>query len=1030
MDPKQFKNPDSILRPAPFWAINDRITPDETARQMGDMIDVGLSGGFFHSRAGLITDYLGEEWFAAMDAALAVAKKRDGYVWLYDEDLWPSGNAGGQVAAMKDEYREASLQAWVLAAGEPVPDLTEDQEIKYCYVLHELDGMNLVRYEAVPASKVGSATGSERLVIVRAYGNKTGWWGGESYANLLHPEAMREFVKMTHDVYAARIGSEFGKRVPGIFTDEPQITFREANIAWYDGLPDVYARWTGRDFAADLPFMFFNGPECRKVRLLVHRTVLRQFLESYSKPIFEWCEEHGIEHTGHYNAEDSLHHQLICHGGGVMSHYRYQQAPGIDHLCRQVEPMLLTCKQVASAARQLGRPRVLTEIFGVTRHTNTFEHFKWIGDYDLVMGANFFVPHLTWYSARGRRKRDYPPVWNYQQTYWHDLNPLNDYFTRVAHATTRGKAVVDVLMLHPIESAAASRRIGFKLPPSTSGGAGKVPLDPPDDDFSMVNRLDGYFRSALDAVLTSGRDCDLGDEGYIEDMGSVAGDTFVIGEMKYKVVVVPPSVTWRPKTTELVEKFVANGGKLIILGELPSEIDCEPARERWIELASKPNVILLPCATQEIQQAIDEAAPKRFSLKGADGRSSKLTYVQHRIDGDQQIIFIANSDNENGRDYVLTFPDCAGKALVRWDPVAGSCETAAARAQGRDLRYGFHLPPSGSLLVTLGGDVSGCVAEKPAPNLSGGTVVKLPDEFDFVRCEENVLVMDRMSVSFDGGKTFEPENLELRVRKGLAKRYDTQAALEWQPWVAIRKKLFDGKGGDIVLRYTFTSDLEKPRSYVVIEDLHKGELMVNGSPVDTSNAGWHWDRGFGKVEITEHVKKGENIVDFAVHYDFLTEVESAYIVGDFGVEMMDPFRGKIVSEPAKLKIGPWNDQGYPFYAGKMIYKAELPAVSGGRTFLRLIGPSGTLFKVRLNGENAGSLLWRPYEVEIKPKQGKNELEIEVVSSLQNAWGPLHEINGDDNLWCGPHAFEDENFLREEVNSFPYGLVGGVELIRL
>ncbi len=58
-----------------------------------------------------------------------------------------------------------------------------------------------------------------------------------------------------------------------------------------------------------------------------------------------------------------------------------------------------------------------------------------------MLGANFFVPHLTWYSAKGRRKRDYPPVWNYQQTYWDELRPLNDYFTRVAHALTRGKAV-------------------------------------------------------------------------------------------------------------------------------------------------------------------------------------------------------------------------------------------------------------------------------------------------------------------------------------------------------------------------------------------------------------------------------------------------------------------------------------------------------------------------------------------------------------------------------------------------------------
>ena len=56
MNLKKFECPDSIYRPAPFWSINDRITPDEAARQVEGMIDVGLSGGFFHSRPGLVTD--------------------------------------------------------------------------------------------------------------------------------------------------------------------------------------------------------------------------------------------------------------------------------------------------------------------------------------------------------------------------------------------------------------------------------------------------------------------------------------------------------------------------------------------------------------------------------------------------------------------------------------------------------------------------------------------------------------------------------------------------------------------------------------------------------------------------------------------------------------------------------------------------------------------------------------------------------------------------------------------------------------
>lgn len=1032
MDLKGFSNPQSILRPAPFWAINDRITPQETARQIEDMISVGLSGGFFHSRAGMITDYLGEEWFDAMKAALDVANRKDGYLWLYDEDLWPSGNAGGQVAGMKDEYRATLLQAILVPAGEPDPELSQDQELRRCYAIKQRDGLFIKDYETVPLDKLEQARGYERLFAVSAYAPKIGWWGGESYANLLNPEAVQQFIRMTHEVYKQHLGAEFGKRIPGIFTDEPQVDHAYNAIAWYDGIPARYSEWTGRDWWADFPFMFFDGPESCKIRLLAHRAILRQFLEAYSKPIYEWCEANGLEHTGHYMAEDTFYGQIISHSGGVMAHYRYQHAPGIDHLCRDAYGALFTCKQVASAARQLGRKRVLTEIFGVSRHTNTFEDFKWLGDYDLVLGANFFCPHLTWYSARGRRKRDYPPVWNYQQTYWTDLNPLNDYFTRVGHALTCGKPACDILLLHSIESATSARRLGVEVRSSITDGAQKTPVDVPREDVTVANSLDAQMRKTLDAILNAGYECDLGDEGYIEEMGSVSGDSFIIGEMSYKLVVVPPSTTWRPRTFELLKQFVDNGGKVIVLGELPSMLDCDDAKIQWVEFARHANVKSLPCSTAEIQNAVDELAPKGFRLKGADGRAVPYTYVHHRIDGDQDIFFIVNSDRSNTRGYTLTVPDAKSRPLAEWDAVEGTCRKLDACVIGDDLRYEFTLPPAGSLLITVGGDIEGCdTAEQEPVTVSCKHLAPLPSEMDFERKDDNVLVMDRLSVSFDGGQTFEPEDLEWRVRRRIAKRFDTTAALEWQPWVAIRKGLFDGRGGEIVLRYRFESDLDKPRAFVVIEDLYKGELTVNGVVLNTAGHTWHWDRGFGKVEVTDLVKKGENVIDFKVDYDHLTEVEAAYIVGDFGVTMADPYRGRIVAEPEKLQVGSWTKQGYPFYSGRMVYKTSFTGESG-RTFLRLKNPSGTLFKVRVNGADAGSILWRPWEIELTSlvKPGENSLEIEVVSSLQNTWGPLHEKTGDDNLWCGPDAFEVDHILREEINIYPYGLLGGAEIVRI
>lgn len=1041
MDFGKFKDPESILRPAPFWAINDRITPEETARQMAEMIQVGLSGGFFHSRAGLITDYLSDEWFDAMNAALDVARDKDGYVWLYDEDLWPSGNAGGQVAGMKDEYRSTTLQAEFVPAGDdPLPD--GDDEPRAAYILVGRRGAQVESVEKVDFEEARRRTEEERLLFRRHYADKIPWWGGESYANLLHPEAMKEFVKLTHEAYKTKLGGEFGKRIPGIFTDEPQISQGPSSLPWYDKIPDVYDKWHGRDFWADLPYLFFDGPDARRIRLLFHRTILRQFCEAYSEPLFKWCETNNLEHTGHYNAEDTFVGQIRCHCGGIMAHYRYQQAPGIDHLARHVDPLLFTVKQVGSAARQLGRKRVLTEIFGCSRHTNTFEDFKWLGDFDLVLGANFFCPHLTWYSMRGRRKRDYPPNWNYQQTYWKDLNPLNDYFARMGYVLMSGKAKPDVLILHSIESATAGHRFGFQMPGgagpdawhqfSSSGRKRSAPMDLPAEDLSQAHHFDHHLRKTLDAVLTAGYDADLGDEGYIEDMGSVEGSLFKIGEMTYPVVIVPHSQTWRPKTFELLEKFVANGGKLIMMGKLPSELDCIDATKEWASLAASRGVYVIPSSVRQIQDTLDKIAPKPFTLRGTDGRPVPKTYVQHRVDGEQEIFFIVNSDRDRSHDYVLALVN--DMPLAEWNPAEGSRVVLQAEKLEAGIRCMFTLPPGGSRLIVAGpGSDEGPTPANNSISLKTGEITPLPDNWEFKRTEENVLVMDRIQASPDGGQTWWDEDLEFRIRRKLAEHFGTTDALQWQPWVAIRKGVYDGKGGKVALRYKFRSALEHPKSaYLVMEDIQKGRVIVNGQDVNVDDAIWHWDLGFGKVEITDLVKKGLNTVEFRFDYDFLSEVEPAYIVGDFGVRLISPFEGEIIEEPGELQTGSWLDQGYPFYSGTMTYVTSVDTEPGKRTFLRLNRPSGILYKVRVGGREAGKILWRPFELELTQllRNGKNELEIEVISSRQNTLGPLHERDGEDNAGCGPGHFQHEALVRDELSLFDYGLLGGAEIVRI
>ena len=97
MDVRQLKelvaSPGAAYRGKPFWSWNGELRPDELVRQAHILKEMGLGGYFMHSRTGLMTEYLGDEWFDCICTG-ADAAERDGMgAGLYDEDRWPSGSA-------------------------------------------------------------------------------------------------------------------------------------------------------------------------------------------------------------------------------------------------------------------------------------------------------------------------------------------------------------------------------------------------------------------------------------------------------------------------------------------------------------------------------------------------------------------------------------------------------------------------------------------------------------------------------------------------------------------------------------------------------------------------------------------------------------------------------------------------------------------------------------------------------------------------------------------------------------------------
>ena len=100
---KEVRNMDNVdFRPIPFWFLNDRLEKEEIDRQLALMKKSGVSAFFMHARCGL--DCFGdEEWFDSIAYIVEKAAEYGMNANLFDEDCYPSGNAGGRIGAERPD---------------------------------------------------------------------------------------------------------------------------------------------------------------------------------------------------------------------------------------------------------------------------------------------------------------------------------------------------------------------------------------------------------------------------------------------------------------------------------------------------------------------------------------------------------------------------------------------------------------------------------------------------------------------------------------------------------------------------------------------------------------------------------------------------------------------------------------------------------------------------------------------------------------------------------------------------------------
>ncbi len=1013
-----FEAPTALFRGAPFWSWNTKLRIPQLCRQIEAFKTMGIGGFHMHSRVGMNTPYLSDEFMAAVKACVDKAESEEMLAWLYDEDRWPSGAAGGLVTA-DPAYRARHLLFTPTSYDEEAGG--SGSKDSSAVGTRGGNGKLLARYQ-INLDRNGELADYTRLAdndhaptqgnVWYAYlerAQPSSWFNNQTYVDTLNPAAIEKFVEVTHERYKQIVGDRFGTVIPGIFTDEPQftrksvLTFarqkRDIIMPFTDDLIESYQTAYGEDILDGLPELFWEWPNGAPspTRYRYHDHISERFATAFADTIGGWCENNGIVLTGHLMEEPTLESQTHAIGDAMRS-YRSFQLPGIDILCDRLE--FTTAKQAQSASRQYGHKGVLSELYGVTGWDFDFTGHKRQGDWQAALGVTVRVHHLSWVSMEGEAKRDYPSSILHQSPWWGKYAVVEDHFARVNVAMTRGKPVVRVALIHPVES--------FWLC-----------YGPHDQTATEREEREYTFQQATEWLLLGLVDFDYVCESLLPELNVPSEEPqFKVGAMKYDAVIVPPMRTIRSTTLDRLEKFADAGGTLIFAGEIPSLVDALPST-RARQLAEK--AVTVEFTKSQILNSLSDC--REIEALQANGmRSDKLLH-QIREDGDTRYLFVCNSDREHDQGNINL------KMKGEWDVEAldtasGHANAIPAALEGNgwtEIDWTCHAHGHVLLRLTPATVENAALPSAPdirAENASAPILKRLEAPVPVTLSEPNALLLDQAEWRLDGGEWREREEI-LRIGNAVRESLGVpqSGGRMAQPWTEEEDPTILAT---LELRFKIISETALNSPLLVLEQPESVELTLDGESVAVEDCG-HWvDESLRTLQLpTLEPATHELVIHIAYHRK--TNVEWCYLLGDFGVRLAG--RDATLTTPVrKLAFDDITRQGLPFYTGNITYHCSLETANSANVQLRSPHFSGTMLSAKLDDGDEQDIAFAPFTVEFdRIEAGAHKLDITLYGNRHNAFGPLHWAR--PASWIGAQAWRTtgDDWCYEYKNLRPLGI---------
>ena len=686
---EEFKEPSVEFWPRPLWFWNNTtITVEGVEKQMKDYKDLCGYGGFGILPFGkdFKPEYLKEDYFRVYGKALEKAKELGLKMCLYDEYGFPSGGIG-------------------LHNGDGIGRFEQkhpDQTFKRLDKLEEEVTGPVSYSKNIPAGKLMSIVAMETKTLERIelsdhmsndilkWNVPSGKWkimiftcvkDPDYIVDYLNPEAVKNFIEMTHEAYYKNFKDYFGTVISGTFFDEPTM-YRAQGRTWTEKYNEKFESRYGFSPKSLYPALWYDiGSETQSARnyLFGFRTEL--YAKGFTKEINDWSVAHGVTATGHQDQEEVPNPVSVS--GDLMKSFKYLEIPGIDKIGgnRLAE---LVYKVVSSSANNWDRTLVMSETYGAMGSWgddiwNKKKNLGWNQIFSIAMdqytkGINMLIPHAVWYDTD---KVTFKPELSHRNPLYADsLKIFNKFLSRLNFILQKdGRHVSDIAILYPIQSLQGDHYLDGPIKTYLGG------VDIPFTDYIDVSN---WFTNYV------GKDFTFIHPEVLDERCPIVGNVLhlqnKINREEYKVLVIPSCKTISISNLKKIKDFYERGGSIVFTTRLPSKSveagqDMEvnklvrsifPEGENSgsvVQTSSKGGkaIFIIKPTGQNLRQSVSEVS-SNFDVDYAVNEN--IRYI-HKVINGQEMYYFANLGGENVN---LPVTLRGNMKLHKWDPHTGKIQ--------------------------------------------------------------------------------------------------------------------------------------------------------------------------------------------------------------------------------------------------------------------------------------------------------------------------------------------------------------------